>query len=46
MVEETSKLSGKILFYRETEENGYLCNYYRAPIELEGLVWPTIEHYF
>ena len=34
------------MFYRERDEYGFLSNFYAAPIELDGVVWPTTEHYF
>ena len=37
---------GEIRFYSEKDDYGYFCNYYAAPIEVEGRVWPTSEHYY
>jgi ribA/ribD-fused uncharacterized protein len=36
----------RILFYREGDDHGFLSNFSRHPIELDGYVWPTSEHYF
>lgn len=35
-----------IFFYREKDAFGIFSNFYPAPIELDGTVWPTNEHYF
>lgn len=35
-----------ILFYRVNERYGFLSNFARYPIEIDGRVWPTSEHYF
>ncbi len=35
-----------IHFYPITDPYGFLSNFYAAPIHLDGLVWPTTEHYF
>ncbi len=36
----------RILFYREGDDYGFFSNFSRHPIELDGFVWPTTEHYF
>lgn len=36
----------EIKFYRERDPYGFLSNFYRAPIEIDGLIYPTTEHYF
>src|SRR4051812_34374982 len=36
----------RILFYRVSERNGAFSNFSAHPIELEGRLWPTSEHYF
>lgn len=36
----------KILFYGPHSENGYLGNWYMAPLYLKGVIWPTSEHYY
>jgi ribA/ribD-fused uncharacterized protein len=35
-----------INFYGVREPYGQLSNFAPFPIELDGLVWPTAEHYF
>ena len=35
-----------IHFYRVNEKHGYMSNFSAHPIELDGVVWPTSEHYF
>ena len=35
-----------ILFYRVTDEFGSFFNFAAYPIELDGQLWPTSEHYF
>ena len=36
-----------ILFWgAESEPYGFMSNFYPSPFEAEGLVWPTVEHYF
>lgn len=36
----------ELRFYYEYEENGFLSNFYPSPIELDGRLWPTVEHYY
>lgn len=36
----------KILFYRVTDPFGEFSNFADFPIELDGRIWPTSEHYF
>jgi len=36
----------QILFYRVDEPYGGFSNFSPHPVELEGRVWPTSEHYF
>jgi ribA/ribD-fused uncharacterized protein len=36
----------KILFYRPKEPYGEFSNFSPHPIEVDGKVWPTSEHYF
>ena len=36
----------RILFYRVNEQHGAFSNFSPHPIELEGRLWPTSEHYF
>ena len=36
-----------ILFWgAESEPYGFMSNFYPSPFEAEGLMWPTVEHYF
>lgn len=35
-----------IYFYGSQEEYGYMSNFSRHPIVIDGKVWPTTEHYF
>ncbi len=35
-----------VYFYRHENLFGEFSNFYSAPIELDGHVWPTTEHYF
>lgn len=35
-----------ISFYRERDHDGYMSNFYPAPIFLDGKDYPTTEHYF
>lgn len=35
-----------ILFYRVDRPYGFLSNFARYPIQLDGQEWPTSEHYF
>lgn len=36
----------RILFYNTDQPYGEFSNFSRHPIELDGVVWPTSEHYF
>lgn len=37
----------EIRFYDPRDpETGFLSNFYRAPFQLEGVSWPTVEHYY
>jgi ribA/ribD-fused uncharacterized protein len=36
----------EIRFYRSGDEFGWLSNFARFPIELDGKDWPTSEHYY
>ena len=36
----------RILFYRVSEPYGGFSNFSTHPVELNGRVWPTSEHYF
>lgn len=35
-----------IYFYRVNDPFGEFSNFYSAPIDLKGLIWPTTEHFF
>lgn len=35
-----------ILFYKKDGAYGEFSNFYASPIEIEGKVFPTTEHYF
>lgn len=35
-----------IFFWTRHGEHGYCSNFWRAPIEVNGKVYPTTEHYF
>jgi len=35
-----------IFFYHPRGLNGYLSNFSRHPITVDGATWPTVEHYF
>ena len=37
---------GPLHFYHHTDVFGEFSNFYSSPIELDGRVWPTIEHYY
>ena len=35
-----------IYFYREYDPYGEFSNFAKYPITIDGVVWPTSEHYF
>ncbi|KAF9577521.1 hypothetical protein BGW38_007217, partial [Lunasporangiospora selenospora] len=35
-----------IKFYRQNNDYGQFSNFYPSPIFVDGLEWPTTEHYF
>ena len=35
-----------ICFYRERDEWGEFSNFLIAPIQIDGKLWPSTEHYF
>lgn len=35
-----------LYFYGHTKPDGEFSNFWPAPIEIDGKVWPTTEHYF
>jgi ribA/ribD-fused uncharacterized protein len=39
-------MKDNINFYRQQNEYGEFSNFYFAPITIDGLEWPTTEHYF
>ncbi|GGR94004.1 NADAR family protein [Deinococcus sedimenti] len=39
-------MSGEILFYETDRPFGEFSNFSRHAFELDGVVWPTSEHYF
>jgi len=39
-------MSEVIRFYRVNDAHGCFSNFYPAPIEKNGEVWPTSEHWF
>ena len=39
-------MSEKIHFYRTDDEHGSFSNFAPHPIEVDGKLWPTSEHYF
>ena len=39
-------MSTVIEFNSKSDEYGWLSNFWPVPIEVEGRVWPTVEHWF
>ncbi|KAF9142208.1 hypothetical protein BG015_001007 [Linnemannia schmuckeri] len=39
-------MKDSINFYRQGDAYGEFSNFYYAPITIDGLEWPTTEHYF
>lgn len=39
-------MAGEIRFYNEWEPYGELCNYFVRDMEIDGVVWPAVEHYY
>lgn len=38
---------GRILYFaRDREAFGFLSHFHPAPIDLDGDIWPTVEHYY
>ena len=35
-----------IFFYKTKDPYGYFSNFYPSPINIDGKVWPTTEHFF
>lgn len=36
----------EINFYRVNDDYGYMSNFAAYPFEIDGVLWPTSEHYF
>lgn len=36
----------QIEFYRTKDKYGYLSNFAKFPVKIDGFIWPTTEHYF
>jgi ribA/ribD-fused uncharacterized protein len=37
----------RVLFFaRDRAQFGFLSHFHPAPIELDGVLWPTVEHYY
>jgi ribA/ribD-fused uncharacterized protein len=36
----------ELKFYNEWEENGFLANYFMADMIIEGITYPSVEHYY
>ena len=43
---QTKSPKHSILFYRERDDFGFLSNFYKSPVFIDGKSWPTTEHYF
>ena len=41
-----NKYAHKLYFYRTTDKHGEFSNFAPYPIEVDGKLWPTSEHYF
>ena len=40
-------IDNQILFYRrDRSEFGFLSNFHESRIEIDGICWPTVEHYY
>jgi ribA/ribD-fused uncharacterized protein len=39
-------MTDRIFFYRVGDAHGGFSNFAPAPIEIDGVVWPTSEHFF
>lgn len=39
-------MTDTIYFYSTKDSYGFMSNFYRSPITVDGLVYPTTEHYF
>lgn len=45
MIEDLTPFDGFVLFWKPTQVNGYLGNWFDAPFDLNGIHFPTSEHY-
>lgn len=39
-------MPNRILFYDQKAHNGFMSNYYEREITIDGLVYPSCEHYY
>jgi ribA/ribD-fused uncharacterized protein len=39
-------MQDRILFYSSTRNYFEFSNFYSSPIDLDGHIWPTVEHYY
>lgn len=46
LLEALAQESGAIRFYRVNEPYGFMSNFAKYPVDLDGKRWPTSEHYF
>ena len=35
-----------IFFWTRHDEHGYCSNFYRSPVRINGVLYPTVEHYY
>ena len=43
---EGSSSKKSIFFYKWDQPYGFMGNFYPSPIIIDGIEWPTTEHYF
>ena len=44
---EIATIDGRVLFcVRDRAEYGFMSNFHAAAVEIDGLVWPTTEHFY
>jgi len=36
----------RIFFWRQRDKYGFMSNFYRASVTIDGLTYPTVEHYY
>lgn len=41
-----SDIANALYFYKKSEPDYEFTNFYRAPVTLDGVIWPTNEHYY